>query len=59
MRYMNVWLAATIGLVVAIGAAWAWYLLIEAPSVRLSRKIALEAPEAAKVPLRATPDAGQ
>jgi peptidoglycan/LPS O-acetylase OafA/YrhL len=56
---MNVWLAATIGLVVAIGAAWAWYLLIEAPSVRLSRKIALEAPEAAKVPLRATPDAGQ
>jgi hypothetical protein len=41
MRYMDQWLAAALGAVVAVLAAWLWYRCIEKPAVALSRQVQL------------------
>lgn len=43
LRYTNPWIAAPIGFAAAVGSAWLWYLLIERPSINLSRKVRMGA----------------
>lgn len=41
LRYVDPWLATTIGAAAAITCAWLWYRCIELPAISLSRRVSL------------------
>jgi peptidoglycan/LPS O-acetylase OafA/YrhL len=41
LKFMGQWQAAAMGAVVAVAAAYAWYLCIERPAIRLSRRVTM------------------
>ena len=40
-KFVNDWIALGVGIVIAIVSAWAGYLVIERPSIELSRRVRL------------------
>jgi peptidoglycan/LPS O-acetylase OafA/YrhL len=55
-KYVDLWLAAVIGFVVAVVSAWVWYWVLERPAVILSRKVPM-ARSARPVPVKALSEA--